>query len=56
MLSGSGGFVSTSVVCSLHAAGYSFYFGSDTRLVEACCGEFVGTCCASKLVRFVLFY
>ncbi len=44
MLSGGGGFVSTSdyVVSSLFAAGYAFDFGGNPRLVEACRGEFVG--------------
>ena len=43
VLSGGGGFVSTSVVCSLLAAGHAFYFSGYLRLVEACCGELVGT-------------
>ena len=42
MLSGGGGFVSTSVVSSVFAAGYAFDFGGDPRLVEACRGEFAG--------------
>ena len=42
MLFGGGGFVSTSVVSSLFAAGYEFDFGDDPRLVEACRGEFAG--------------
>ena len=41
-LSGGGGFVSTSVVSSLFAAGYAFDFGGHPRLVEACRGEFAG--------------
>ena len=42
MLSGGGGFVSTSVVSSVFAAGYAFAVGGDPRLVEACRGEFAG--------------
>ena len=42
MLSGRGGLVSESIVCSLLAAGYAFYFGGDSRLVEACRGDFAG--------------
>ena len=42
MVSGGGGFVSTSVVSSVFAAGYAFDFGGDPRLVEACCGKFAG--------------
>ena len=42
MVSGGGGFVSTSVVSSLFAAGYAFDFGGDPRLVEVCRGEFAG--------------
>ena len=34
------GFVSTSVVSSLFAASYAYYFGGDPRSVEACRGEF----------------
>ena len=40
MFSGGSGFVCTSVVCALFAAGYAFDFGGDPRLVEACCGDF----------------
>ncbi len=40
VLSGGGGFVSTSVVRSLFAAGYAFDFGGDPMLVEACRIEF----------------
>ena len=47
VLSGGGGFVSTSVVSSLFAvvsslfaAGYAFDFGGDPMLVEACRIEF----------------
>ena len=42
MLSGDSGFVCTSVVRSLFAAGYALDFCGDTRLVEACRGEFAG--------------
>ena len=42
MFSEGSGFVCTSVVCALFAAGYAFDFGGDPRLVEACCGEFAG--------------
>ena len=42
MLYEGGGFVSTSVVSSLFAAGYAFDFVGDPRLVEACCYEFAG--------------
>ncbi len=42
MFSGVSGFVFTSVVCTLFAAGYAFDFGGDRRLVEECCGEFAG--------------
>ena len=36
------GFVCTSVVCSLFAAGYALDFSGDPGLVKACRGEFAG--------------
>ena len=38
MFSGGSGFVCTSVVCSLFAAGYALDFSGDPGLVKACCG------------------
>ena len=40
MFSGGSGFICTSVVCSLFAAGYAHDFCGDPRLVKACSGEF----------------
>ena len=54
MLFGGGGFVSTSVVSSLFAAGYEFDFCGDQRLVEACRGEFAGDVLFCKSVRLDL--
>ena len=45
-------------MCSLLAAGCSYYFGGDPRLVEACRGEFAGDVFSCRLVRliFMLFH
>ena len=42
MFSGGSGFVCTSVVCSLFAAGYALDFSGDPGFVKACRGEFAG--------------
>ena len=42
MFSGGSGFVCTSVVCSLFAAGYALDFSGDPGLVKACHGAFAG--------------